>query len=439
MDSTRTMDVIGKTNCVLYSLSVDTISGMVGEKYKEVLFLNMIKMAFSKSKFLGKINSRLVENTFPLFQVKNYLKGDTVIKAGYSLDSKIIIIIEGSLLNEKINKIICKRYDIAFEDDIVKDSEEKLQYDVIADPDCLIVEADKAEFCKLLGGNFSEVIQKSFTIDSLSKIPIFKNLSTSKLDILSKITKLEKFDNGDRIITQGETDFKFYIIKSGIVDVFINSNYIRSLNKSEFFGERALFFNEPRTATAIANGKVECYFIESKDLKLILEDKLTEYLKDRFFLQDNSVEIKDLDFIRELGKGNFGSVCLVNSRKNKFFYAIKAMSKKQIDYEGLHSNIDMEKEILLKIDHPFIVKLVKTIKDSKNIYFLMEYIRGKELFDVIRAIGLLNSNQTRFYCCSMLLGIEYLHERSFIYRDIKPENIMINENVFFILKGNRVM
>ena len=62
----------------------------------------------------------------------------------------------------------------------------------------------------------------------------------------------------------------------------------------------------------------------------------------------------------------------------------------------------------------------------------MEHIRGKELFDVIREIGLLNKYQTQFYAGSIMLGIDYLHDRKIIYRDIKPENIIVNEMVCLI-------
>lgn len=430
LESTRTLDVVSRTNCVLYSISIDTLMTLVGERYKDVLYLNMIKMAFSQSNVFDKFNPKLIENAYDCFKIKNFLKGEIVLKHGYSICSRIIIILEGSLLNEKINQIIAKRGEILFENELIKNNyDEKLKYDLIADPDCLLVEADKESFIKVLGGSFKEIIKKSIAMESLNIIPLFRTFSQKKMEILSSITDIEKFDNGKRIITQGETDSKFFIVKKGKVDIFIDNNYIRTLSQNEYFGERALFFKEPRTATAQANGTVECYVIEHKDFNLILEENLAAYLKSRFFLQDFTVELKDLDFMRELGIGNFGTVCLVKSRKNKHQYAIKRISKKQIDTEGLHKNLEMERGILLQIDHPFIVKLVKTIKDTKYIYFLMEYIRGKELFDVIRDIGLLNPTQTKFYACSIMCAIDYLHQRNFIYRDIKPENIMITENV----------
>jgi len=112
-------------------------------------------------------------------------------------------------------------------------------------------------------------------------------------------------------------------------------------------------------------------------------------------------------------------------------YALKTVSKNQIDQEQLHSNLDMERKILLQIDYPFIMKLVKSLKDKEGIYFLMEFIRGKELWDVIREIGLMNKSQTQFYGCSLLIAMDYLHNRKFVYRDIKPENAMVSDKVIY--------
>lgn len=73
------------------------------------------------------------------------------------------------------------------------------------------------------------------------------------------------------------------------------------------------------------------------------------------------------------------------------------------------------------------------MKDDYYIYFLLDYIQGMELFDVIREIGLLSSYDSQFYIGSMLVALDYLHTNSIIYRDIKPENIMVDEKGFLKL------
>jgi cGMP-dependent protein kinase len=79
------------------------------------------------------------------------------------------------------------------------------------------------------------------------------------------------------------------------------------------------------------------------------------------------------------------------------------------------------------------MKFIKSIKDQNNIYFLVEYIKGMELFDVIRDIGLLNTFDSQFYIGSLIVCMEYLHSLSIIYRDIKPENIMVDHQGYMKL------
>ena len=107
-------------------------------------------------------------------------------------------------------------------------------------------------------------------------------------------------------------------------------------------------------------------------------------------------------------------------------YAIKALNLEQIKLENLEECVEVERDVLLKIDHPFIMKMVKYLKNDTYIFFINEYIKGKELWEVIRDIGLLNKEQTQYYGGSILLAIDYLHKQKIIYRDIKPENVMVS-------------
>ena len=276
-------------------------------------------------------------------------------------------------------------------------------------------------------------MEKSSALQQLKKVNLFKNLTLKKLEeIFSKI-KVEKYQRFGNIMRQGEEGTRFYIIKKGSVDIFVNGKYIRTLNNNEYLGERALFFKEPRSATCTAHEECEMYYLEKEDFDNIIENNLKDYLIKRLYLQDESVQLNQLTFYKSLGQGSYGNVSLVKSEKNNYFYAIKNISNKQILYSKLQKNIEIERNILLKVDHPFIVKLVKTLKDDNYIYYLMDYIKGKELFDIIRDIGLLSKPQAQFYIGSIMLALKYLHERHFIFRDIKPENVMVLENGFIKL------
>lgn len=87
--------------------------------------------------------------------------------------------------------------------------------------------------------------------------------------------------------------------------------------------------------------------------------------------------------------------------------------------------------------HPLILPFVKTFKDNNNVYFLTEFVKGLELFDVIREMNLLTDTDCQFYIGSMILAIEYLHHKNIIYRDLKPENVMVDHlgNVMLIDMG----
>lgn len=387
----------------------------------------------TESQVFKKFNLKLLDAALSLFKIKHYNKNQTVLHAGHETSSLIIILIQGSLVEAKTGNIMANTGGILFEKELISMSQERTKNSIIADPDCLLCEVQTEAFLKATGFSFRDLINRSDILESLKHVPLFRSLSNNKMNLIANKVKLENFKNGEKIIVEGQDGTKLYILKNGKADIYIKDEYIRTLNENEYFGERTLFFKEPRSATVIAKGDTELIALEKEDFKLILENKLKDYLINRLALQDDRVELKDLIYIKELGQGNFGAVCMVKNKKTKCLYAIKAVSKIQIEYEKLIENIEMERGVLLKIDHPFIVKLVKCLKNQKHLFYLMEYVRGKELWDVIREIGLLDKTQTMFYSASIMLGIDYLHSRKIIYRDIKPENIIVCDNGYLKL------
>ena len=426
-DAKRSLDVRAKTDTKIYSISSSFFETQFGENYREQLYFSFISTAFINSKNFNKLNTKMISKTFQFFSFRSLKYDELVYPKNQKVCEKLCVVLEGNIVDKTINKVEAKRYEILFEKELVNGSKDAIKHDLVAQPDCVLAEIDFDKFKETIGGDLKTAQTKSIQLNSFGNISLFRILSDEKIEFLQNNLKIEKFHNGKKIINQGDVGDKLYIIKSGRVDFFVNSRYIRSLGEGEDFGAKSLILSsDKRTATAIANGEVQCYTLTAKIFKSILEPNLYEYFTNKFALEDNTIELKDLDNIKELGSGNFGSVNLVRNKKNKQFYAIKALDLEQIKKENLEQCVELEKNVLLKTDHPFIMKMVKYLKNEQYIFFINEYIKGKELWDVIRDIGLLNKEQTQFYIASMLLAINHLHKKKIIYRDIKPENVMVN-------------
>ena len=426
-DGIRSLDVKAKTDCKIYSISTEFFKNQFGENFREQLYYNFITTSFMQSKTFGEISKKMISKTFKFFSFKSLKNGELAYPKGKKINEKLCVVLEGNIVDKKINKVEAKRYEILFETKLAEGNSDPIKNDLVAEPDCILAEIDFDKFKEILGGDIKTAQAKSNQLVSFGNIAFFRILSDDKIEYLQNNLKIEKFQNGKKIINQGDIGDKLFIIKQGRVDFFVNSRYIRSLNDGEEFGARSLIMtSDKRTATAIANGEVTCYTLTSAIFKSILEPNLYEYFTNKIYLEDNTIELKDLDNIKELGSGSFGSVNLVRNKKNKYTYAIKALDLEQIKKENLESCVEVERDVLLKIDHPFIMKMVKYLKNDTYIFFINEYIKGKELWEVIRDIGLLNKEQTQFYGGSILLAMDYLHKQKIIYRDLKPENVMVN-------------
>ena len=431
-NSNRITDAVPSGRTTLYIIPVFCLKLLFGGNFSSALALTLVKASFANNQALKKINLNFMDEIFKLFKFKYYENETEIIRKGEPKSNLIVVPLEGELVDGS-NRTVCPRLNLLFGKEVYDGDTSKTPSAIKCKPCSLLATLKTSDLKQFFKCTLKELGEKSNSIDQLKKVNLFKNLSNQKLEVLSRKIKIEKIPNGKNVITQGEQGTRFYIVKKGFVDIFVKDKYIRTMNENEYLGERALFFKEPRSATATAKGDVEVYYLEKQDFETVIEKNLKEYLKERLYLQDNRVELEDLIYYMVLGTGAFGNVCLVKSSKNKFFYAIKNISCKQILLSQLAANLNLEKSILLQIDHPFIVKLVKTLKDSNYVYFLMDYIKGKELFDVLRDINVLNKCQTQFYSASILLAVNYLHERKIIYRDIKPENIMVVANGFIKL------
>lgn len=141
------------------------------------------------------------------------------------------------------------------------------------------------------------------------------------------------------------------------------------------------------------------------------------------------VTLGSFNTISIIGKGSYAKVLLVKKKDTGKCYAMKVLKKDQIEKGNQQSHIRIEREILIKTSkHPFVVTMHYAFQNERNLYFVLDYCNGGELFNLLQKRKRLNEEETRFYAAQLVLAIEHLHDHGVIYRDLKPENVLIDSD-----------
>ena len=458
IDMKRACDVIALKKTICYELSRNDLKEALGVDYVNVILFAYFQNCIMNNNFFKDvfIDFKQLE-LFETFNINHYgFKEKLVNPLNIDQSSRrIVIIIDGGLFRETESKqleVYARKGEIIGEE-LLKEASYELSSDIIAYPDCISLEANISNVCKILNLNIMTVIAPQIDtvinitrsetltiydkISSLKKVHLFKHLSDNTLTTISKAMIQKKYNYEEIIVKEGDIGNSLFIIANGRVRIIQNDTMIRDLDSGNCFGEIAMLKEGvKRTATVIAiENNVICYEISKTDLdKYIVNEDIKIYMQKKMALRDTSIKLNDLYYIKFLGKGKFGNVNLVHNKTN--LYAIKQVSRKAVLNEKvLAQYFTTERKIMLSLDHPFIVKLVKTLKNDLYCFYLMEYIKGKNFRAYLSRATTpkLNIPNTRFYVGSILIMIEYLHRKYIAHRDIKPSNIMIDANGYLKL------
>jgi tRNA A-37 threonylcarbamoyl transferase component Bud32 len=139
------------------------------------------------------------------------------------------------------------------------------------------------------------------------------------------------------------------------------------------------------------------------------------------------VGLHSFELIRVLGKGSFGKVMLVRHIEMKRLFAMKTLHKKELRKKRQLLHTATERAILEQLKHPFLTKLEFAFQSSGKLYLIMNFCSGGELFFwLARAEGRRFSvARVRLYAAEILLALGHLHSHDAIYRDLKPQNVLI--------------
>lgn len=320
----------------------------------------------------------------------------------------------------------------------------------------------RMEFTEILGKQLEDRLSRH--MQALRGVRLFSGLYNEELHALAKGVTEVTYQKDEDVVTEGEINDACFVLVQGEAiqlrsGVDTGKQYSASSEQgvANVFGETELITPGPRCASVrIVSDTAQVLCIDRDTFQLILQP-LEEVIKNRDpsplnrspslpdldkqlsrNLKDlrrspteemRSVKREDLDFVGNLGAGQFGYVDLAVEKMTGRRFAFKRLHRKHLSEPWHRRQVKQEKSILLMTHSPFLVRLFATYKEPKSLGFLMELVSGGDLRHALYRDNIKgDQNCARFYCAGLVLAVEHLHERHIVHRDIKPDNVLLDEN-----------
>jgi len=449
--SPRAATAVARTKCGLFRLDQGTFRGLFQKLMKEShakVLATLRKVLLFKDldeSYLNKISYNL--------KVFKYHDGEVLVKQGDP--RRLFVIQEGKVdidvgegssvkLGGADYKLVAKTIEAGKcfgEYAIMEDKWGFKTATAVGDVEALSI--DREQFMKVLGGDLQGLIKKSLDKKKLMHVRFGarKGPTENQLDLLVRNIKERKFPKGHVFFTEGkQASPALYLIRKGKVSVRsahhpnlesvlgfnLPAKESRTIDCHGYFGNDTLGANEQGSFgipmyTCVALEDIEAGVLDMDAIRLVAPAKSQK---------KGGMSLEDLDLVRILGAGTFGKVWLVSEKATKDTYALKIQVKKQLIEYNQAEGVIHEKNIMAQLDHPFIVSLVSHWKDEDKLYMVLKMYQGGELQSVIhtdRRDGIPEWG-AKFYAANVLEGLSYMHNRHIIYRDLKPENVMLDSN-----------
>jgi len=279
-------------------------------------------------------------------------------------------------------------------------------------------------------------------------VPAFARSDLDILEYEELVSRIKEktFAPDAQIFSEGvKYDSAIYFVRSGQVTLSsTNEANNHVFTTGGYFGVPGTLLLKLPDASAKAD--VECVLgvLTRDDIKAVIRNlsrlnqnpvKLKELAQSQ--LANKNIALKDLKKHRILGVGTFGKVWLVSRvvhGKTEAF-ALKIQRKRQLIQHNQVEGVIREIKTMSNLDHPFILKLVKVYQDDQTIMMLMSLVQGGELYSVMKKHKsmMLPERDSKFYAACILEGLHYMHYHSILYRDLKPENVLIDKDGYAVI------
>jgi len=300
-----------------------------------------------------------------------------------------------------------------------------------------------------LGANL-RTVQRNARLECVGDVSLLRNLDERTRSALADALRPVRVEPGGVVFEQGDeaTDDgdALYFVESGAIVISRDARVLTTATRGEHFGELALLNGEPRAAKAAASnagafllalsredfdraGGASARAALEKAAEAAYGPRSAAPLSSGFNVFGAAPRLADFELRAVLGVGAFGKVYLAKHRASSAACAIKSLSKGQLLEARLHQHVLQERDAMRDVaESPHTVRLLGTFQDATKLYMCTEVVMGGELFNRLNRVGgTISERDAAFYAACVALGLEYMQRKHYVYRDLKPENLLVDE------------
>lgn len=446
---TSNVTVIAETPCTLICVSVEQMKALLGNDVSSALESSVLANCLESSGFISQFTLREKRRIARMMNLKNVNPGES---CGKSLE--VIAVVTGDVCRRGEVEVFLRagqlRETSRLSEAYRRISQRSLSTpQALLDPDGLsdlvagakgarIATLMKENLAAALGdpqvtGTTAETIEHARRLLQARKVPLFHHLTEAQIEALVQSFSSVTFHRDDVIFEQGSVGRECWVIAKGEVEEHFADGSSRTISRGGHFGVKALVLRKARRCSVrVSSLTAELWQLGQDIFDEVVTGQVREELERKCLLQDSPVELKDLRPIKVIGKGGYGTVRMVEHKDSGLRYALKRVKLPKQRSEA--SQLRRECALLAEVNHPLIMMLVKTFEIGRDMYILTELICGGDLFGALDKIQrTLQRWEAQFYAGSLILVLEYLSDRYIVFRDLKPENVLLDAHGYIKL------
>eukprot|EP00808_Paulinella_micropora_P024754 g355.t1 len=330
---------------------------------------------------------------------------------------------------------------------------------------CEVFEINSATVRKVVARHaFKENTQRAVF---LRKVPLLHSLKPDQLSYIAEAMSEQSYLAGEAVVRQGDDGDQFFIVKSGELEITVKYEgdsddgvAMGNYKAGDYFGELALLNDAKRAATVTAKGVCICLSLKKQDFAQILGQAQIDLLAAKNQEYKNRVastprhrsktsemprlmetvsepnvlkpmaggmykSLADFEILGTLGRGAFGHVRLVRDKKESKVHALKTLNKHLLVETEQVEHVHNELGVMSCLKSPFVIEFRGWFQDQNHIHLVMQQCLGGELGTLLEEKETFSEDEAMFSTACIVLGFEHLHGLGIVFRDLKPENLLL--------------